>query len=261
MTLPSAQQQHASSRRAFVRDDAAGGTMRKIAVSLAAAALAVGSPAAAQQAYPPAAQPTYPSAAQPTYPSAAQPTYPSAAQPTYPSAAQPTYPSAPPDSSAPPERFKAARLLFGAAGVTNGLYCSYGYQLANCSSLYQYKQVPLFFGGEIEVGGRLLGVAVGLYDLNGPYLDVNRNFLEPAADLVLRLGTYSRGPILRFRIGAGLYIGEGGNTGWVGRSGFGISFRGTSPVGFAADFTWEGGGFQGNSISIVRLGIGPEIAF
>jgi len=195
--------------------------MRKIAVSLAAAALVLGSAAAAQQ----------------------------------------TSASAPLESPAPPERFKAARLLFGAAGVTNGLYCSYGYQLANCSSLYQYKQVPLFFGGEIEVGGRALGVAVGLHDLNGPYLDVNRNFLEPIADLVLRVGSYGGGPVLRFRLGAGLYIGESGNVGLVGRGGFGITIRGSSALGLALDASWEGGGFQGNSISILKLGIGPEIAF
>ena len=194
--------------------------MRKIAVSLAAAAALLGSAAAAQQTYP-----------------------------------QQTYPSA------PPERFKAARLLFGAAGVTNGLYCAYGYQLANCSSLYQYKQVPLFFGGEIEVGGRELGVVLGVHDLNGPYLDVNRNFFEPIADLVLRVGSYSGGPVLRFRIGAGLYLGESGNAGFVGRGGFGITFRGRSPLGLALDASWEGGGFEGNSISILKLGIGPEIAF
>jgi len=208
--------------------------MRKIAVSLAAAALVLGSAAAAQQ----------------TSASAPQA-----------SASAPPESSPPPGSLPPPQHFGAARLLFGAAGVTNGLYCAYGYQLANCSSLYQYKQVPLFFGGEIEVGGRAFGVAIGLYDLNGPYLDVNRNFLEPIVDLVLRVGSYSGGPVVRFRLGAGLYVGETGNVGAVGRGGFGITFRGRSALGLAADFSWEGGGFQGNTISIVRLGIGPEIAF
>jgi hypothetical protein len=203
--------------------------MRKIAVSLVAAALVLARAAAAQQPYP--------------------------------SAAQPTYPSAPPDSSATPERFTAARLLFGAAGVTNGFYCSYGYALSSCSSLYQYKQVPFFVGGEFEAGGRAFGVAVGVHDLNGPYLDVNRNFVEPILDLVLRLGSYSGGLVMRFRIGAGLYVGENWKTGFVGRGGFGLTFRGRSPLGLAADLSWEGGGFNGNTISVVKLGIGPEIAF
>jgi len=203
--------------------------MGKIAVSLAAAALVLARAAAAQQPYP--------------------------------SAAQATYPSAPPDSSATPERFTAARLLFGAAGVTNGLYCAYGYALSSCSSLYQYKQVPFFVGGELEAGGRAFGVAVGVHDLNGPYLDVNRNFVEPILDLVLRLGSYSGGLVMRFRIGAGLYVGESWKTGFVGRGGIGLTFRGRSPLGLAADLSWEGGGFNGNTISVVKLGIGPEIAF
>jgi hypothetical protein len=169
--------------------------------------------------------------------------------------------SAPPPEERPPERLKAARLLFGAAGVTNGFYCVYGYALSTCSSVYQYKQVPLFFGGEVEVGGRGLGIAVGVHDLNGPYLDVNRNFVEPIADLVLRIGSYSSGAALRFRIGAGLYVGESWKVGFVGRGGIGFTLRGSSPLGLAVDLSWEGGGFDGNSISVLKAGIGPEIAF
>ena len=169
--------------------------------------------------------------------------------------------SAPPPEEPPPERLKAARLLFGAAGATNGFYCVYGYALSTCSSVYQYKQVPLFFGGEVEVGGRGLGIALGVHDLNGPYLDVNRNFVEPIADLVLRIGSYSGGAVLRFRIGAGLYVGEDWKVGFVGRGGIGFTFRGSSPLGLAVDLSWEGGGFDGNSISVLKAGIGPEIAF
>jgi len=203
--------------------------MRKIAVWLAGAALALGTAAAAQQ----------------TYGSAPQ-----------------TYASAPPPESPPPaERSNAARLLFGAAGVTNGFYCVYGYALTSCGSVYQYKQVPLFFGGEVEVGGRGLGVALGVHDLNGPYLDVNRNFVEPIADLVLRAGSYNGGVVFRFRIGAGLYVGESWKLGFVGRGGIGFTLRGKSPLGLAVDFSWEGGGFDGNSISVLKAGIGPEIAF
>jgi hypothetical protein len=196
--------------------------MRKIAVWLAAAALALGTAAAAQQ----------------------------------------TYASAPPESPPPaPERSNAARLLLGAAGATNGFYCVYGYALTTCSSVYQYKQVPLFFGGEVEVGGRGLGVAVGVHDLNGPYLDVNRNFVEPIVDLVLRAGSYNGGLVFRFRIGAGLYVGESWKLGFVGRGGIGFTLRGRSPLGLAVDFSWEGGGFDGNTISVLKAGIGPEIAF
>jgi hypothetical protein len=104
-------------------------------------------------------------------------------------------------------------------------------------------------------------VALGVHDLNGPYLDVNRNFVEPIADLVLRAGSYNSGVVFRFRIGAGLYIGESWKLGFVGRGGIGFTLRGRSPLGLAVDFSWEGGGFDGNSISVLKAGIGPEIAF
>jgi hypothetical protein len=180
-------------------------------------------------------------------------------------AAQP-YP--PPPPGGPPvqmtldhDRLKALRGMVGFTGVTNGYYCAYGYVLVGCSSYYQYEAGVFTFGGEFEFGGRALGLAIGAYDMNAPYNDINRNFLEPILDLVLRAGTYNGGPMLRIRFGTGLYIGEGGKYGWVGRGGLGLTLRGAGPWGFAMEAVWEGGTFEGRAVSTIRGLVGPEIAF
>jgi hypothetical protein len=158
-------------------------------------------------------------------------------------------------------RYKAGRLLIGIAGVTDGFYCSYGYVLASCSSMWSYDYAPLAFGAEFETGGRALGIVLGVHDLNGPYNNVNRNFVEPLADLVFRFGTYSGGPMIRVRLGMGAYFGPSWNLGVVGRGGFGLSLRGREALGFAMEASWEGGSFDGHPISVAKFQIGPEIAF
>jgi hypothetical protein len=157
-------------------------------------------------------------------------------------------------------RDEAARLLIGFSGIGDGFYCAYGYVYSSCSNL-GYDYVPFTIGGEVEFGGRVLGVALGVYDLNGAYNNVNRNFVEPIADLVFRFGTYTEGPVFRFRLGAGVYIGPDWNAGLVGRIGVGATLRGRGRLGLAAEFGWEGGEFAGNAISTIRLVVGPEFAF
>jgi hypothetical protein len=162
--------------------------------------------------------------------------------------------------SPPVERTEAARLLLGFSGIGNGFYCAYGYAYSSCSNL-SYDYVPFTIGGEVEIGGRTLGLALGVYDLNGAYNNVNRNFVEPIADLVFRLGTYTAGPIFRARLGVGVYFGPDWNAGIVGRIGVGATLRGHGRLGLAAEFGWEGGEFSGNTISTIRLVVGPEMSF
>jgi hypothetical protein len=172
------------------------------------------------------------------------------------------YASAPPGVVVmEPERLKAVRLMIGVSGITNGYYCAYGYTLAYCDSGYQYEAAPFTFGGEFELGNRALAVAIGVYDMTAPYNDINRNFVEPLADLVFRLGTYNAGAIFRLRLGAGFYIGPDGNTGFVGRGGFGLSFRGRGRLGLAMEVAYEYGAFEGYGISVIRFLAGPEYAF
>jgi hypothetical protein len=172
----------------------------------------------------------------------------------------PPPPGAPVSMTMERERLKALRLQLGISGVSNGYYCAYGYVLYGCSNV-SYGTAPLTFGGEFELGGRAFGLALGVYDMVAPYGNLNKNFVEPMLDLVIRAGTYNGGPILRIRFGTGVYFGESGNVGWVGRGGLGLTLRGRGPWGFAMEAVWEGGTFSGRAVSVVRGTIGPEFAF
>jgi hypothetical protein len=159
------------------------------------------------------------------------------------------------------ERLSALRFGFGAAGVSRGVYCAYGYYTTSCSGL-EYPYAPLLFSGEYEAGfSRSLGIALGVRYLTGPYLDRDVQVWEPTADLMLRFGSYAAGSSFRLRLGVGWWIGEGGNQGWGGRTGFGATFRGTGPFGLAFDVLWEYGEFEGNNASVIQGSIGPEFSF
>jgi hypothetical protein len=159
------------------------------------------------------------------------------------------------------QRLSALRLEIGGASVSRGVYCAYGYFTTNCSSA-SFPFTPLIYSAELDFGmSKPLGVALAARYINGAYYSRNVGIWEPTADLVLRFGSYTAGPSFRLRLGVGGYIARAGNTGVVGRTGFGFSIRGHSPWALALDVTWETGSFRGNTIYTVQYMIGPEFGF
>src|SRR4051794_10149655 len=173
----------------------------------------------------------------------------------------------PPPTSAPPPgyheapemvpRLSAFRLMFGGAAVSRGVYCAYGYYTTGCSSL-EYPYAPLDFSEEVEKGlGRLLGLALGVHYMTGPYNDRNVDLWEPTLDFVFRFGSYTAGSSFRFRFGVGWAVAASGKNGFTGRSGIGFTLRGRSRVGLALDAAWEYGSFEGNNFSLIHYQLGP----
>jgi hypothetical protein len=160
----------------------------------------------------------------------------------------------------PALRQHAARLMFGGAAVSRGVYCAYGYYATSCSNI-QYQFAPLNFTGELELGRGPFGFALGVHYLTGSWYDHNVNIWEPSGDLVFRLGSYNAGSSFRFRLGAGYWSGQSSRGGWTGRTGIGLTLRGKSPFGLAMDLIWEYGSFEGHSASVVQYVIGGEMAF
>lgn len=174
-----------------------------------------------------------------------------------PAAAAPRYSRVSPYEFSVPDN--ALRLEIGGATLSsNGLYCPAG---GPCFQDSAFQWDSLAIGGDLDIGlGRSpLAFTMGVHELAARDAFAP-NILEPTIGVTAR---FLRHQVVqpRIGIGAGLMVGNDGNTGGSFRIGGGLSLFANAPVGLAVDLMVDLGYFADYRVTQVQLAIGPEFHF
>jgi len=201
---------------------------------------------------------------------------PAAAQYTFPQPGQPQPQSQPQFGVQPVEVYNnVARVNVGVGFYNSGWYnCYYGYYYGSCTSGSYTSYIPFLVGPQLDFNlGGVNNISVG-FDVmlgtisysyyNGPtYYSASKSVTvwEPTLDYVAKFGPATQDTVGRFRVGAGMYIGPNSGLGGAFRIGGGASFLNSKRLGIGFDIVLEGGGYQGYWIGGIQLMASPEFHF
>jgi len=168
------------------------------------------------------------------------------------------------------------RVNLGVGFYDSGWYnCYYGYYYGSCSSGSYTSYIPFTVGPQIDfnLGGPnnlsvgfdvLIGtVSASYYNNVGQYYSASKSatIWEPTIDYVAKFGPPTQDTVGRFRIGGGMYIGPNSGIGGAFRIGGGASFLNSKRFGIGLDLVLEGGSYQGYWIGGLQLLASPEFHF
>jgi hypothetical protein len=167
------------------------------------------------------------------------------------------------------------RVNLGAGFYNSDWYnCAYGWYYQSCSPSAYASYIPFLVGPQIDihVGGPSnlsVGLTVAFGTVKTTYFDGTQDVkksakvttYEPTLDYLVKLGTPMDDTAARLRFGGGLIIGPDSRLGYVGRIGAGTSFFNAGRLGVGLDLVLEVGTMSGYFIGGLQLLASPEFHF
>jgi hypothetical protein len=199
-----------------------------------------------------------------------------------PAAAQYTFTQPGQPLPAPPEVWNnVARINLGVSFYNSGwYYCDpyyWGGYYYTCSSGSYVSYIPFTFGPQVDINlGGMNNLSLGLNISVGSvsatmYSDMGMTnaytrsstvwLWEPTVDYVAKFGPPTQDTVGRFRVGGAMYFGPNSKIGGAFRIGGGASFFNANRFGIGLDLVLEGGSYNGYWIGGLQLQASPEFHF